>query len=648
MTNSADYERLRKRLNKVPSRPGVYVFTGTDGRPLYVGKAKSLRDRLRTYFQAGAALDAKARTMLERVADFSFHVTDNEIEALVLEVNLIKAERPPFNVSYRDDKSFPFVAITAGQDFPRAFVTREPHRRGTRYFGPYTKAYAIRETIDTLRRTFPIRNCSEGKFARHTTKRTPCLEYHIRRCVAPCAGYVSAYEYREIVEQIIRFLEGKGDRVLAGLESDMNAAAASQDYERAARIRDRLAAARHVLERQKIVSTRKEDHDVVGIAVSRPAALGVGEGTAGAGPGVGETVPQGPGLGTAYLFQVRRGALIGGQSFPLRIGIGESDVLVSFLKQYYASATSIPPAILVPAEIEEKELVEAWLRERRGGLARIRMPVRGEKRRLVLMAEKNAGHSLALLQVERASRHEVWRKEASELARVLSLPVLPERIECFDVSSHRGREAVGSMVAFERGRPDTSSYRKFKIRHSLTVSDFAMMKEIVGRRLAALESGRLGFERRPDLVIVDGGKPQLSAALQALRELGILEIAVAALAKREEELYLAGRDQPIALPEGSPGLNLIKRVRNEAHRFAVSYHRGLRSRKMIESALDSIEGVGPERKRLLVRHFGRPQALAEASLAELEAAPGIPKRIAKKVYEALHKQVMPRGGKESA
>jgi len=598
-------KQLLEQLKTVPDKPGVYLFKDTLGKPLYIGKARSLRKRMRSYFQKAHLYSPKTEVMLSRVADFDFYVTDNEIEALILECNLIKKNRPHFNVVLRDDKSYPFLAITLQDEFPRVMVTREIHRKGTKYYGPYTKAYAIRETLDTLRRIFPIRTCKGSKPGKSTG--SPCLNYHIKRCLGPCTGEVSREEYARMIDQICQFLEGKQEQVIVDLERQMKEAAQRLEFEKAALFRNRLQAAQHILERQRIVSSTKEDQDVFALAADEQLAC-------------------------VELFIIRQGKLIGRESFFLRRGA--EDVLSSFIKQYYLTASSIPAKILVPTEIEDSSLVEDWLSQKRRGRVHILVPKRGEKKKLIELAAENALHSFELQKTKRDFERKRIGQALTELKEHLNLPTLPARIECFDISTTAGKESVGSMVVFEDGQPRKEHYRKFRIKWVPGQNDFAMIKEIITRRFSHLEDDKFAF--KPDLVIVDGGRPQLSAALSSLQELKREEIPVVALAKREEELYLPDRSHPLSLPPFSEALYLVKRIRDEAHRFALTYHRGLREKRMLESLFDQIPGLGPKRKRRLLEHFKSPQAVSDASVEELEEV--LPSGVANQVYQLLHRK----------
>lgn len=596
----------KKVLSKVPNKPGVYLFKDADGEVLYVGKARSLRKRVQSYFRSN--LEPRIETMVEKMAGFVFYTTDNEVEAIFLECNLIKKYRPDFNVSYRDDKSYPFLAVTVDEDYPRFYVTRETRRKGPRYFGPYTKAWAVRETLDTLRRVFPVCTCSKSNFKRLKATGSACLDYHIKKCAGPCIDAISQTEYRKLVEEAMDFLAGRSSTVLRKLERDMNDTAAKLQYEKARVIRDRLAAARAVLEKQKIVSAAKVNEDIIGLATEGEDA-------------------------SAQVFQVRQGKLVGSQSFHLSVGAeagSEDGVLSSFLKHYYSATTSTPPLILVPLPLAEVEALEGWLSKNRGKQVRLHRPERGRKRKLMEMAQKNAVHTLAVYKTRRPESERL-ASELGELQEKLGLTKAPKIVEAYDISTLRGLESVGSMVVFENGRPRKDRYRRFRVKDIDGQDDYAMMKQVLARRFQRARTPDKKFAAAPDLILVDGGKGQLTAALEALRESGLEDLNVVALAKEEEEVYLPGERLSRRWPQASGALSFLRRARDEAHRFAVSYHRGRRGRRMVESPLDEISGMGPKRKERLLKGLGGKR-VSEASLEELREL--LPKALAAKVFEA--------------
>jgi len=605
---------LEEQLKIVPDKPGVYLFKDAKQIPIYVGKARSLKKRMRSYFQKSSSLSPKTRALVENIDDFDFFVTDNEIEALILESNLIKKYKPHYNVSFCDDKSYPYIALSLSENFPRIFATREHHKKGFRYFGPYTKAYAMRDTLDVLRKIFPLRNCSNSKFTRAKTALSPCLYYHIKMCTAPCIGVIGKNEYESLVKQVILFLEGRQEKVIANLEKKMKEAADKLEFEKAVRLRERIKAAKHVVERQKIVSTGREDQDIIAIVTNERVA------------------------NAAVLF-IRGGKLIGSEKFSLNKGnADEEEVLTSFLKQFYSTTAFVPKKIFLEREIDDKALIEKWLSQKRGKAVTLMVPKKGEKKKLIKMASKNAAYALELHRARKKFKDGEILTALNELKERFHMSYLPYRIEAFDISTIQGKESVGSMIVFEDGIPFREEYRKFKVKWVEGINDFAMMKEVVGRRFARYLKERNepsgSFGQKPELLVIDGGKPQLSAALAALSELELGDISVVALAKKREEIYLPEVAQPISLPRNSEGLNLLRRIRDEAHRFAVEYHRSLRNKRMVESALDEIPGVGEKRKKILIKHFGSLRAVAKAEIEVLKKV--LPIKVAKEVFNYFH------------
>lgn len=607
-------EALKEKLAELPKAPGVYIFRGARGEVLYVGKASSLRDRVRSYFQAERNLPYKVRHLVREIADLEVIETASAAEALILEDALIKKHRPRFNVRLRDDKRYPYLKITR-ERFPRVQVVRRPQEDGARYFGPYTSSKSMRRALKLAHKLFPIRTCNLPLDERRLDR--PCLLYHIGRCSGPCAGLISEEEYRRYVEGAALLFQGRVDEVIEALKEEMARAAAEERFEHAAHLRDQVRALERIRERQVVALPEPVDLDAIGIAVE------------------GER-----GYGTVLI--VRGGRLIGREGFPLKLPVETSpeEALEEFLDQYYTRATAIPQEVLLPEEIEDEEGLSLYLSGRRGSKVRVHVPRRGERRELVEMAQRNARLSL-----KRAAAEELPGEEdvLEELAEALGLSVRPWRIEAFDISNLQGQEATGSMVVFVGGCPRRDAYRRFRVRISGKPDDYAMMEEVLRRRLShglaelsdpAVAKGR--FSDLPDLILVDGGKGQLSVALKVLEEHALSGIEVAALAKREELVYLAGRAEPIRLPRGSSALKLLQRIRDEAHRFAVEYHRRLRGRRALASLLDSVEGIGPKRRELLLRRFGSLEGLRQASLEELLSVPGLPRAVAERLYKALH------------
>ena len=609
-----------EQLASVPDAPGVYLWKGAAGEVLYVGKAKSLKKRMRQY-TSGHDEREKIPLMMEQVASYDYVVTDTEVESLILEVNLIKQFRPPYNVDYRDDKSYPFIALTLDDPFPAIKFTREKHRPGTRYFGPYTDARAARETIDTVRRIVPICRATCPEWKRVTARdgaptARPCFDYHVGLGPGPCAGAITREEYAENVARIARFLSGKHDDLETELDRRMREASAELDYECAARYRNRLEAVHAIRGRQKVVSARPLEFDVVGFFREETVA------------GV-------------HLFAVREGRVLFGNEFVLDKGfdIPAAELVEGFLLRYYADGPEIPREIVLPELPEEAETVEEWLssmRPERAARVRLTVPQRAERRDLLTLAEENARHTLMRFKVRTRYDEERLNTALLQLESALALPAPPLRIECFDISTLHGTYSVGSMVVFAGGRIDSKGYRRFKVRIDTgEANDFAMMGEVLRRRFAPERMADSRFGKRPDLVIVDGGKPQLTAAIEVFTELGLKDIPIAGLAKREEELFVPWADQPVVLPAGSPSLFLVKRIRDEAHRFAIEYHRNLRGKAMTASVLDDITGLGPKRKKALIKAFGSVKRLREASVDEIAAVPGIPRDTAEEIVEVL-------------
>jgi len=609
-------EALRAKLRVLPDRPGVYLMKNAAGEVIYVGKAVSLKSRVRSYFQSPAGLSAKVRVMTSHIADIEYIVTGSEVEALILEANLIKEHRPRYNVRLRDDKAYPFLKVTLNEPFPRVVVTRRVERDGAKYFGPYTNSNAVRETTRFLRKLFPIRTCSLDLSGELDYR--PCLLYHIKRCVGPCANKVSPEEYNRLIEQVSLFLEGRHDRLVPSLYREMRDAAQKLEYERAARIRDQIRALERVAERQTVVSDKPVDQDLIGFAQEKD-------------------------LVCVQVFYVRGGRLIGRDHFFLE-AVAEDEpgeIMAAFLQQYYQRAPFVPPEVLLQVPVEDAAVIEGWLRQRRGGAVRLHVPQRGEKRRLMETVVENARIALNERVTQLARRSEEAERAMAHLAEVLGLPSLPQRIEAFDISNIHGNQAVASMVVFEDGQPKPSDYRRFKIRTKSTPDDFAMMREAVHRRFLrglreqAEEVDGRGFAAFPDLVLIDGGKGQLSAAREVMRELGVEDIPTVSLAKQFELVFVEGRPDPIDLPWASPGLKLLQRIRDEAHRYAITYHRHLRDQRTSESALDQIPGVGPRRKRELIKRFGSVAGVRRATLDDLAAVPGISRSLAERILHHL-------------
>jgi len=613
-------EHLRVTIQALPARPGVYLMRDGREQVIYVGKAVNLRSRVRSYFTPSAQESPKIRRLVAQVADLEFIVTDTELEALILEATLIKAHRPRFNVRLRDDKRYPYIKITWSDPFPRVLITRRIERDGSRYFGPYTSAAAVHRTLDLLRRSFPYLTCSRKITGKDTRA---CLYHDLKLCLAPCIGAVGQEEYRAMIEGLVRFLEGRSEEVIADLEARMRAAADALDFERAALLRDQLRAVRRVVERQKIVAAAGSDQDVIALA-------------------------RDDGNACVQVFFIRGGRLMGREYFLLEGAEAEADreVMAAFLKQFYEEAAYVPPEVVLPQEVDEALVIEEWLRSKRKAKVTLQVPRRGRKRDLVRMATENAVQMLATLRIQWEADAHRQEQALDELQTALDLPARPARIECYDVSNTQGTEPTGSMVVFVQGVPRRSDYRRFVIRTVAGPDDYASMREVLTRRLNRWQmatSGETKGARRskawallPDLLIVDGGRGQLGVALEVLEEFGLRgRVPVAALAKREEEVFVPNRPKPLRLPRGSPGLLLLQRIRDEAHRFAILHHRQRRRRAGLASELEAIPGIGPVRRRALLRAFGSLERIRAASVDELALVPGISRALAEAIKEHL-------------
>jgi excinuclease ABC subunit C len=665
---------LERTLAQLPDLPGVYMMIGNDGQILYIGKAVSLRNRVRSYFQDSAAHAYRTVKMVERVVDVRTIVVSNEIESLILEANLIKRHQPAFNVRLRDDKRFPYLKVT-NEPFPRVVFTRVVRDDGARYFGPYTNAAGLRELIDLVRIVFPLRTCREpidGK------RKRPCLQFHIKRCLAPCVGYQSESDYDVLVDEVVLFLEGHHDALMQRLQADMTDAAEHYNFEAAARLRDRIIAVRRTIEAQKVVWRSRVDMDLIAVAREHGQAC-------------------------MQVFMVRNGKLLGQEHFILdgTIDATDGELYSEFLKQFYTArsgqlgldasfssdvagsplalrsareqespvavsersrrrssgAAAIPKEILVQASPDDGSVIELWLTEAKGQRVRILRPERGERAEYLRLVQKNALQNLKNYLVHQEAQETASATALNELASALDLPGPPHRIECYDISNIQGTNAVSSMVVFVEGRAKKSDYRHFKIQYDKGPNDFAMMQETLRRRLrylradadrppladgdaagAAIEAQarkRDRFHEKPDLLLIDGGKGQLSAVVDVIREMDMIGIPVAGLAKENEWLFVPGNSEPIALPPNSPGLHLVMRIRDEAHRFAITYHRNRRDKQMTKSALDTLDGVGPVRRKRLLTVFGSVNAIKRASVDEIAAVKGMSPALASSVKAAL-------------
>ncbi|GAB6273538.1 MAG: excinuclease ABC subunit UvrC [Peptococcaceae bacterium] len=624
---------LAEKLKFLPDRPGVYIFREAAGEIIYVGKAVSLKKRVRQYFQKdNHPVLSKAKYLVERVSDLEYIVTDNEIEALILEGNLIKKHRPRYNVNLKDDKSYPYLKITTPEDFPRVFITRRPAADGARYFGPYPQVEAVRETLSLLRHLIPFRTCQKKIISLTAVKKKsdnnnrPCLNYHIKRCPAPCCGKISREDYHGLIKEICLFMEGRHEDLRRALKKKMEAAAGKLEFEKAAVLRNKLQAIQRVTTKQKVASFSPEDQDIFALAA------------------VGEQA-------CVTMFFVRAGRLIGREHFFLKnttgTGTNEAEIVTAVLKQYYHQASFIPGTILLSAaEKEELPGITAWLSQLKGQVVSLQVPNQGEKKKLVALAGENA-----LLALEENVGAKTWIEKnklsevGGELARLLGLAIVPGRVECFDVSNIQGHDAVASMVVFEEGRPRPDLYRRFRIKTVTGSDDYACLREVIKRRFRGWKPEAGSWKsipqpstpnpQLPDLVIVDGGKGQLTAAKQAVQECNLAGLPVFALAKKEELLYVDGRQEPLELPRNSPAFFFLLHLRDEAHRFAVSYHRQLRNKNSLHSLLDEIEGVGPVRRKVLLKYFSSLTVSKQVSAEELAALPGMNRVVAEKVISII-------------
>ena len=616
----------RPPVGTIPDAPGSYQFIDRHGQVIYVGKASSLRSRLSSYFQAPDRLHPRTRQMVETAERVEWTIVRNEVEALMLEYSLIKRHHPRFNVRLRDDKSYPLLAVTTDEEWPRAVVVRGRRRRGVRYFGPYAHAYAIRETLDLLLRSFPVRTCSPGKFRQHERLGRPCLLFHIEKCAGPCVGEVSADDYSSMVDGLCRFLGGDTEDVVRALDTEMREASAELEFERAARLRDRLDSVTKAVEKQQMVAARDEDIDVFGIADDELEA-------------------------SVQVFHIRRGRVVGRKGFIVdKVEDVEGGALIDrVLESFYAETppNGVPRTVLVPREPSIGPLIEEWLALERGSRVEIRVPQRGDRRRLMETVFENAREEFVRHRMRRASDHNTRSRALTELQDQLGLPEAPLRIECYDMAHLQGTDYVGSMVVLTDGLPDKRQYRRFKV-HIEGNDDYAAMEEVLTRRLAAYveerdqpidergeKPGRFAYP--PQLLLVDGGKGQLAVAERVVAALGLEdEIPVAALAKRFEEVYLPGRSEPVGVPRGSDGLFMLQRIRDEAHRFANSFHRERRSKSMTRSSLDGIPGLGPARRERLVKALGGVRAVKAADLETLRGLPFLPDAVAEAVHAHFH------------
>jgi excinuclease ABC subunit C len=602
---------IAEQLKQLPNSPGVYLLKDGAGNILYVGKAANLHQRVRSYFGAGQKLPPKLQRMVARVNELDFFVTSSEQEALILELNLIKRHHPRYNVRLKDDKTFPYLKIDLNEDWPRVHITRRLEEDGGRYFGPFASAKSVRQTLKVIKGIFPFRSCSRTITG---TDSRACLDYDIHHCLAPCIGVASKEEYAEVIKQVILFLEGKQELVVKELESKMDRAAEALSFEQAAWLRDQIQAINRVIEGQKIATKVRGEQDVIALANDKDQAY-------------------------VQVFFIRGGKLIGRESFVLQGTRSEEppQIMASFIKQFYSSSPHIPPLLLLQYPVEDETIIEHWLQGRKGARIHIQVPRRGSKRQLVNIVAENAQQGLEQLKIKQLAAPAALAAALAEIKQELGLPRLPSRMEGYDISNIRGTAAVGSMVVFENGRPKPSHYRRFRIKTVSGADDYAMLHEVLKRRFKR-SSGAPAADSwaiLPDLVLIDGGKGQLNAALSAISESGVGSVPTASLAKENEEIFISRRSEPIILPRSSPGLQLLQRLRDEAHRFAIGYYQRIRKRETFVSALDAIPGIGAKRKRALLKQFGSVQGIRQASEEELAATKGMTQSLAKRVKEYL-------------
>lgn len=617
-----DIPDLEQRLKSLPDKPGVYIMRDKDGRIIYIGKAVSLKNRVRQYFRSSANHSPRIQSMIAHIADFEYILTDSEVEALVLECSLIKEYHPKYNVSLRDDKHYPYIKITVNEPYPRIMLARSTEPDGARYFGPYPNSAAVKETIETLKGLFPVRTCKRNLTSKK--KERPCLDYYIGQCMAPCQKDIPVEQYADVIRQVCDFLDGRQEDIIDKLKEQMQKAIDALNFEKAAVLRDKINAILSLQEKQKVVSTELIDQDVIGVFQQDEDSM-------------------------IQIFFIRGGRMIGAEHFLLE-DTGHDDVaslLASFMEQFYSGINFIPSEVLLPVRPEDGQTIEEWLSAKKGLRIQLKVPIKGEKHKLVEMAEENAREALERFSLKIKADKQRTQGALEQLAEILGLNQVPWRIEAFDISHIQGTDTVASMVVAEGGRPKNSDYRRFRISTPQN-DDFASMAEVVERRyskgltekreLAAkgldIENGK--FSAFPDLILIDGGRGQLNAARQVLMRLGLDYIPIIGLAKENEEIYIPDKPEPLVLPKDSPALQLLQRIRDEAHRFAISYHRSLRGKSALQSVLDNIPGIGDKRRKALMEYFGSIENIKRAGVEELASVEAMNISAAKKVYEYFH------------
>lgn len=601
---------LKEHVKRFPASPGVYLMKDDCANIIYVGKASSLRNRVSSYFNSVQRLNNKTRQLVSRITDIEYFVTSSEEEALVLELNFIKQYRPPYNIALKDDKSYPYIKVTTNEEWPRLLVTRRLENDGARYFGPYGSAFSTRQTMGTIKKIFPFRSCT--KIIPGTGKR-PCLEFDMKRCPGPCSGQISRSDYNKAIQGLLLFLEGKHGAVIAGLQSDMKQAAAGLNYEKAAIIRDQINYLNRIISYQEISQRVSGNKDAIAFAREDRFVF-------------------------VQVYFIRENRIVGREGYYLNNAQHEENIniMTSFIKQYYSHAAVLPPSILIQHPIEDKSLIQNWLRGRAGHNVTIHVPATGAKKELIDIVAANALQGLKAGKFKNISRPKDATRLLEELQALLNLERVPVRIEGYDISNIQGQASVGSMVVFEKAVPAPSEYRRFKIKTVNQPDDFSMLREVISRRFLHASKDIPDVEQHlPELVLIDGGKGQVSSAAGAIKTAGHPEISIIGLAKENEEIFITGRRQPVVLDKSSPVLHLLQNIRDEAHRFALGYHRKLRGKQGFKSRLDEVPGIGPKRKRLLLKKFGTVAAIQQAGIEELAGVKGITVEIARRVKETV-------------
>jgi excinuclease ABC subunit C len=600
--------QLEEQLKVLPTSPGVYLFKDEQGNIIYVGKAANLNSRVRSYFGTSSSLSSKIQQLVLKIHDLEFMLTDSEQEAIILECNLIKKYHPRYNVRLKDDKTFPYLKINVNEEWPGVYITRRINNDGARYFGPFASAGSVRKTLRLIKKIFPFRSCTKPI---NGSDKRPCLNYYIHRCLGPCIGAVTKTEYQEVINQVILFLEGKQELVLHELNYRMTAAAQQLQFEKASLLRDQIQVIKRIIEGQKIAITLRGEQDAIALA-------------------------QNGGQAYIEIFFIRNNKLIGHDHFTME-GIHDEkpgQIMTNFVKQYYASASYIPPVILIQYPVDEIPVLTKWLKERRKGTIKLQVPRRGVKKRLINMVVENADKGLLLVKAKQANL-EIITSGLQELKDRLCLPKIPLRIEGYDISDIQGALAVGSMIALEKGLPKPSHYRRFRVKMVAGINDYAMIQEIIRRRFKRAIASETGWSNMPDLILIDGGKGHLHAALKVRQELSLGSIPMVSLAKENEDVFIPGKPEPVDIPKDSPALHILQRARDEAHRFSISYHRRLRYKVGVTSILDDIPGIGPKRKKALLHKFSSVEAIKDSSTEEISQTKGITLALANKIKEYL-------------